>query len=596
MNKLEISQNLQKISRMLDLEESDEDFSNKKNLKNLLVIKSINCLDISRLCERCGKVSPTIVCEGKGCFKAFHENCAEYCCYKLKLRDSKKYCHTCLLKEIYEKGTWIDYDVMEILERAWLDSDTLDNDFIIPQKGDTFYFIPQAYEEFIAKCFRVLNFENHELVNPAGKIRSMQGRPGGYKCTVKGITYEFPKIESIPIKNKFRNYLSVVMKLEMESLEDVGESFFIRYFPSEYTFLIWHDLYQERLDQFRRLRNYSKVFMGEESYNYERRSGHESLYQCMKLTAFVNTDIGVKTRNQEKLDEDDNVIFASPWDICVEEDEAKLSPFKLIQHKYHIGFDEKSIISFSDIIEAAVARHYDEVLVFYDPVNKTHYPDYKRAVHHEMNIRRILNRLKKKYYRSIESLFFDIDLIASNAALFNGPVATISHNAKLISKYLKEAISVGIEAAEETMKSIKYEIVQNEQKQEITEDNNNDDESQEENLYEEPVSKARVSKRRKKIEKKKVTAEDDEESDFNCDQSEESLSEDEDSKPQQLRNRRDERLFKRQKSMNMENKFGSLTRRRSRAINNTISESSPEIKTRSKTLKKVGTQSNRRRR
>lgn len=88
---------------------------------------------------------------------------------------------------------------------------------------------------------------------------------------------------------------------------------------------------------------------------------------------------------------------------------------------------------------------------FYYVVDKNRYPDYNKIVPNEMNLCRIEERLKMRYYRSVESVKFDLELFVSNSKLFNEPGCLLIQKAELVSEMFKIALfwAVGYQKYEE---------------------------------------------------------------------------------------------------------------------------------------------------
>ena len=80
------------------------------------------------------------------------------------------HCFECIFKYIHSKEQpFVDIEDQprgEEINRQWLEVDDYRNDISIPQIGDSYFFIPDAYERFISSCFRILNFGPDETIWP----------------------------------------------------------------------------------------------------------------------------------------------------------------------------------------------------------------------------------------------------------------------------------------------------------------------------------------------------------------------------------------------------------------------------------------------
>lgn len=76
-------------------------------------------------------------------------------------------------------------------------------------------------------------------------------------------------------------------------------------------------------------------------------------------------------------------------------------------------------------------------LPFIKEVDKKQYSDYTEIVKVEMYFMKIYNRLAGHYYRSMSALLHDVDLLESNARLYNASDSVVVRQATVLVDYLK---------------------------------------------------------------------------------------------------------------------------------------------------------------
>lgn len=133
-------------------------------------------------CYRCLQGGAQRYCENYDqCKRAFHDSCCEVR-GSWNLRSKIWYCFECTAKNIYIKEKEKSFNSLDtkyifensICERMWCDITELDLDGLIPQIGDKFYFIPQAYEYFISRFFEMLNFVDDPFENAKARLQKEQ--------------------------------------------------------------------------------------------------------------------------------------------------------------------------------------------------------------------------------------------------------------------------------------------------------------------------------------------------------------------------------------------------------------------------------------
>ena len=79
---------------------------------------------------------------------------------------------------------------------------------------------------------------------------------------------------------------------------------------------------------------------------------------------------------------------------------------------------------------------------FVNPVDLSQYPDYGAIVPVPMDLTRILWRTLCGYYRRVSSVQADVDLLLSNAILYNSEESLIVKNARVIHDQLMNILTL----------------------------------------------------------------------------------------------------------------------------------------------------------
>lgn len=77
-----------------------------------------------------------------------------------------------------------------------------------------------------------------------------------------------------------------------------------------------------------------------------------------------------------------------------------------------------------------IAKKIDLCQEFLDRVPESVAHDYRSYVPTEMWLNLVLERLQNKYYRSLEQLHFDLDLIPQCSLIYNGNEDELTHKAQ----------------------------------------------------------------------------------------------------------------------------------------------------------------------
>ena len=140
--------------------------------------------EVNAICSKCHHPGASIVCDNEGCPMVFHLNCSETRLGRLRPRAYDEWCYECIVGRLHETDRWMEFSHQDDLERTWLDIDNEDSKYNCPQLGDSYYFIPEAYERFILSSYRVLNFGPTDVIWPMDVIHGMKNTRSGYACKV----------------------------------------------------------------------------------------------------------------------------------------------------------------------------------------------------------------------------------------------------------------------------------------------------------------------------------------------------------------------------------------------------------------------------
>lgn len=125
------------------------------------------------------------------------------------------------------------------------------------------------------------------------------------------------------------------------------------------------------------------------------------------------------------------------WDIIYPEETEK-SIGKLVQELTPKAFEDQENKRVIDGLELFILKKSDQCFFFKDRVSNE-VADYRSFVSAEMWLQLILDRLKSRYYRSHDQLWFDFDLIIHCSMTYNGVGEDLTVAAEaLVDKIRKE--------------------------------------------------------------------------------------------------------------------------------------------------------------
>jgi hypothetical protein len=167
----------------------------------------------------------------------------------------------------------------------------------------------------------------------------------------------------------------------------------------------------------------------------------------VKIKIRVNSEAN-KEKEPEASADQNEIELINPWEMLVikwdedddEDEEDHMSPWEVEQlddagkktRTFTIETIDPDIAHL--IIQEVQERilTMDEVDAFVEPVDVGQYDDYSDFVPCPMDVSTICDRLRNNYYRSIDQLKFDIQMIEGNAALYNEENSILVTYAKII--------------------------------------------------------------------------------------------------------------------------------------------------------------------
>ncbi|GAM27759.1 hypothetical protein SAMD00019534_109350 [Acytostelium subglobosum LB1] len=158
-------------------------------------------------------------------------------------------------------------------------------------------------------------------------------------------------------------------------------------------------------------------------------------------------------------DQDGEEGRVSPWEIDITGGEADGSPHDLDDSKPLItkllssrlkdipeGIDD-SAVKESIMSGLKGVTEQDLCDLYLDPVDLNDYPLYIQFVSHPMDYGTITERLENNYYRRVEAVLFDSELVMKNAFTYNMPNTSIARNSKKIHLQVVEVLRPYLEEA-----------------------------------------------------------------------------------------------------------------------------------------------------
>ena len=333
-------------------------------------------------------------------------------------------CFECLFKA--NRGEEERSVIREPYERL-----TRDGNYV-PQLGDSVYFFFQGYEELLVRyydCFnnkiaqmvdhfRLIEFDEHQFLrlNP--------------ECVVRRVQYMFP-IKSRERADRLHEQQSRHNLLTVLQLEAVGKNllFYVYYIVGGVDFLVRKEIMREVED---------KKILYSIKVNDVRSAG--------------NTDIQIIEKGPLE-----DAFAQSTWKYLLVHDCNERLRRNHTKHDRRLSvwqLDEIPFVPFEripdDLAKKILAniqqlKHAQPELVelFVHDVDTRQYKTYNSFVEVSICLERIEKRLRNGYYRSIESLKFDGDLIVRNSEIFNGTDHDVTLTAAILRDELFKIIESG---------------------------------------------------------------------------------------------------------------------------------------------------------
>lgn len=93
-----------------------------------------------------------------------------------------------------------------------------------------------------------------------------------------------------------------------------------------------------------------------------------------------------------------------------------------------------------NFLKSYITSRKQYLVYIIDRVQERIAPDYRESIPHEMWINIILKRVQNGFYRTLDALLFDLDLITTNAQAYNGPEHHVSIDTRQIIAELKAGV------------------------------------------------------------------------------------------------------------------------------------------------------------
>ena len=304
----------------------------------------------------------------------------------------------------------------------------------IPQIGESYYFIPEAFNAFIKQYYKIVDANQY-----VGSINSLLELHKDFLVEVIDWEYTFPwvnfKYEFSKLITNEKNDLHILLNLKLRVSSNNGELPMDTIINTSFTisndldtiFLIPKHIY----DLAKQYNEKSSIGMSVEFRDkvYVVKSckkGGNSLYGSVELTDLYR---GVMARSQNKNSES-GVIH--PWILITQLE------YNAVLRKREVLFDNKEYLEFLAKKMRTLKSRY---ALFIDEVDKEVYTEYLCFVEVEVNISLIQERLENNYYFSKAQLQKDIEQIEENAAKFNETNSDVCELAKELVKMLKDLLS-----------------------------------------------------------------------------------------------------------------------------------------------------------
>ena len=432
INKIEKLEKIEKDNKIEKVTKSEfHEIPRRSRLKKL----SENFI-LNKNCNYCELILDTRNNHCKKCAKNFCKECSDilliykreyYLCYKCYFEEKEDYNYK---KKIYKFRKNCTRDFFDNLNHFEIDEE-LGVCVYTPQIDEEYYFVYLGFLEFLKQYYMIMdNFDMDKILS----IRQ------DLLCKVVAIDYYFPQVFS---KYDWKKYLAedkffILQKIKLEILEDVkfgkylngnslkkGEIFEISFSFTrnlDTVFLIPKNLYNLSKNVHKYEKNNTIInYMNQDLFLKKTTKIYNSLYGSLILINSKRNSHGRKKNRTEDLK-------CHPWYLSKIFD--KFSPPENL-------FENKNLIKKIDNI---IERNYKKFFIFKEDVDKEVYSDYMNYIEIEINLSKILERLKNNYYYSKKQLKFEIELIKRNAVKYNEEDSPVCDYAESLMKELFKII------------------------------------------------------------------------------------------------------------------------------------------------------------
>jgi len=385
-------------------------------------------------CARCNGIGCTIKCSN--CYKWYH---GYNCCMRsgVFVEDSKQVpkfrCFECysdyivsLVDENIAKKS-ASQKVASKLSRDWLiqNSQTLDFGYV-PQIFDECYYFFQAHEAYLQENYAYFcrtGSKNYEDM-PWKKYKELQKV---CLCKIINVKYDFPDPAIIyALKSELQlKYPAILVSLELEIIGKAGESFKIQYFYEDPDktprFLIPRILYENSKDwfenQYKKNKKNDILIVNTKLTNIEKaivKNVEDLENNTFKHTHYKN--IVSEEINEESSEKG---IAGSLRNTQKETPKIRLSYWEIIGNAIEC---DKAQMKINDELGKIIKRHIEKDPDTYElfQTDPSEIKEYLNEIACPIWYDLIIERMFNDYYRRVEALIYDVELLMQNAKAFNG--------------------------------------------------------------------------------------------------------------------------------------------------------------------------------
>lgn len=307
------------------------------------------------------------------------------------------------------------------LDRSWLQLESLNHTFYdyVPQIGDEVVFCVQGFKEYLEVYF-------------PGQVLAHLGKAteSNYVlCRVTSLRYEFPQghlpsVVAVTHLELLATPLQNTSSSRFWNPVDTREGFEISCVNHDCPdFLILKENFKESI----------KV-------SWERRNPLNCYYLAEDSSSSSVKELSFSTGSVLKVEPYDSAFPDSLWKSILirwDEDstEFRVSPWEIERQnenredtiRSEVCLAQETIENLKKVLEEVKQEEYSQC--FLERVDNELYPNYMLTVPVPLELNLISKRLENNYYRSLESIKFDVEQIYLNCINFNLPESEISRQA-----------------------------------------------------------------------------------------------------------------------------------------------------------------------